>query len=311
MKKLYKKKILVVGGSGFLGTNIIKKINKKKNLIIATQFKNKKFYKVKNIKYLRGDLRNISFCRKITNSIDIVFMCSAVSSGAKDIEKNPMLHVDDNIKMNLNIIKAAAENKIKKFIFISSNVVYPNHKKPMSESDVDYSLFKKYFNVGWMKIFSEKLCEMYKHKMKILIVRPANLYGPHDKFNPTKSKVIPSLIKKFEEKKLIKIWGDGNDIKDFMYVEDFVDALLLIVKKYKKFTILNVGTGKSIKLKKIINFLVKYYNNINIAFDKKKPTMVPIRRININKFKNLTKYKFQFSIEKGLEKTIKWYRENN
>jgi nucleoside-diphosphate-sugar epimerase len=311
LKKLYKKKILVVGGSGFLGTNIIKKLDKKKNLISSTKFSNKIFYKFKNIKYSKGDLRDLDFCRKITNSMDIVFMCSAVSSGAKDIEKTPMLHVDDNVKMNLNIIKAAAENKIKKFIFFSSNVVYPNHKKPMSESDLNYSLFKKYFNVGWMKIFSEKLCEMYKDKMTILIVRPANLYGPHDKFDPLKSKVIPSLIKKFEEKKIIKVWGNGDDIKDFMYIEDFVDALLLIVKKYKKFTIINIGTGKSIKLKKIINFLIKYYSKTSIIFDKKKPTMVPIRRINIKKFQNLTKYKLKFSIEKGLEKTIKWYRDNS
>ena len=305
------KKILIVGGSGFLGTNIIKKIDKKKNLISATQFKNKIFYKVKNIKYLKGDLRSLSFCKKITNSMDTVFMCAAVSSGAKDIENNPMLHVDDNIKMNLNIIKAAAENKVKKFIFISSNVVYPNHKKPMIENDVNYSLFKKYFNVGWMKIFSEKVCEMYKDKMKILVIRPANLYGPYDKFDPEKSKVIPSLIKKFEEKKIIKVWGNGNDIKDFMYIEDFVDSLLLIVKKYKKFTILNIGTGKSIKLKKIINFMIKYYNKKNVVFDNKRPNMVPVRRINVNKFKNLTKYKLKFSIEKGLEKTIKWYSENN
>ena len=305
------KKILVVGGSGFLGVNIIKRLNKKKNLVSSTQFKNKIFYKFRNIKYSKGDLRDINFCKKITNSIDTVFMCAAVSSGANDIEKNPMLHVDDNVKMNLNIIKAAAENKVKKFVFISSNVVYPNHKKPMSEGDVNYSFFKKYFNVGWMKVFSEKLCEMYKNKMKILIVRPANLYGPYDKFDPKKSKVIPSLIKKFEEKRIIKVWGNGNDIKDFMYIEDFVDALLLIVKKYKKFMVLNIGSGKSIKLKKIINFLKKFYKKNNIVYDKKKPTMAPVRIINVNKFKNMTKYKLKFSIEKGLEKTIKWYRDNS
>ncbi len=311
MKKFYKKKILVVGGSGFLGINILKKLDKKKNIISSTQFKNKKFCRIKNVKYSKGDLRNLNFCKKITKSIDIVFMCAAVSSGAKDIENNPMLHVDDNIKMNLNIIKAAAENKIKKFIFISSNVVYPNQKKRMLEKDVNYSFYKKYFNVGWMKIFSEKLCEMYKDRMKILVVRPANLYGPYDKFDPTKSKVIPSLIRKFEKNKIIKVWGNGNDIKDFMYIEDFVDALLQIVKKYKNYMVLNVGTGNSIKLKKVIKHLKKFYNKSNILYDKKMPTMVPVRRININKFKSFTRYKIKFSIEKGLEKTIKWYKYNH
>ena len=89
-------------------------------------------------------------------------MCAAVSSGAMIIQNNPMYHVNDNIIMNMNILKASAGNKVKKFIFLSSNTVYPVSKKSMTEKNLNYSLFSKYFNVGWMKIFSEKLCEMYK-----------------------------------------------------------------------------------------------------------------------------------------------------
>ena len=72
---------------------------------------------------------------------------------------------------------------------------------------------------------------MYKNKMNILILRPGNIYGPHDKFDPVKSKVIPSLIRKFEKRKIIEVWGDGNDIKDFIYVEDFVEIVLKLLKK--------------------------------------------------------------------------------
>ena len=113
-------------------------------------------------------LKDLNFCRKITKSIDIVIMCAAVSSGAMVMQQNPMFHVDDNVLMNLNILKASSENKVKKFIFISSNTVYPVSKKTMNEKNVNYSLFDKYFNVGWMKIFSEKICQMYKNKMNIL-----------------------------------------------------------------------------------------------------------------------------------------------
>ena len=134
-------------------------------------------------------------------------MCAAVSSGAMIIQNNPMFHVNDNIIMNQNILKASAKNKVKKFVFLSSNTVYPVGKKPMKENDMNYDLFYKYFNVGWMKIFSEKLCEMYKSKMIINIIRPANLYGPYDKFDPTRSKVIPALIRKFERQKQLK-FGD-------------------------------------------------------------------------------------------------------
>ena len=81
-----------------------------------------------------------------------------------------------------------------------------------------------------MKIFSEKLCEMYKDKMSILIIRPGNIYGPNDKFDPIRSKVIPALIRKFEENKIIEIWGDGQDIKDFIYIDDFESTIKINCK---------------------------------------------------------------------------------
>ena len=308
-----KKKILIVGGSGFIGTNILKKINKNKNYVFSTFFKNKKFFKINGVKYYKGNLKNLSFCRKITKSMDTVIMSAAVSSGAMVMQKNPMFHVDDNIIMNLNILKASSENNVKKFIFISSNTVYPVSIKGMTEKDVNYSLFNKYFNVGWMKIFSEKICQMYKDKINILIIRPGNIFGPNDKFDLVRSKVIPSLIRKFETKKTVEIWGDGKDVKDFIYVDDFVSIVLKLINKPFKFMILNVASGQSISLKKIIKFLSKIYNKKkqNIKYDPTKPTMIPIRRVNIGKLKKIIEFKLKFTLEKGLLETIKWYKRYN
>jgi len=307
-----KNRILIVGGSGFIGTNILIKINKNKYQTFATIFKNKKFHKVKNVKYYRGNLKNIKFCKKITKKIDTVIMCAAVSSGAMVMQQNPMFHVDDNILMNLNILKASSENKVKKFVFISSNTVYPVSKKAMNENNVNYSLFDKYFNVGWMKIFSEKICQMYRNKMQILIIRPGNIYGPHDKFDPIKSKVVPSLIRKFENKNKIEIWGDGKDIKDFIYVEDFVQIILKLLNQPFNFLTLNVASGESVSLKKIINFMMKIYkkNKKDIKYNLNKPTMIPIRKINVDKIKKLIKYKLNFTLEKGILRTINWYKKN-
>ena len=251
--------ILIVGGSGFVGTNILKRIDHSKYSVRATKNKNKKYFKNNKIKYFRGNLKNLKFCEKITNSIDIVVMCAAVSSGAMIIQNNPMFHVNDNIVMNLNILKASAKNKVKKFIFLSSNTVYPVGNKSMIEKDMNYDLFSKYFNVGWMKIFSEKLCEMYKDKMIINIIRPANLYGPHDKFDPIRSKVVPALIRKFEEHNTIEVWGSGKDVKDFLFIEDFVENLLLVIKKINKFSILNICSSNSVSLIKMIKILKKIY----------------------------------------------------
>ncbi len=309
-KIINKKKILVVGGSGFIGINLINKLNKKKNKLLTTYFK-KKIKKIRYVTYLRGDLRKYNFCDKITKKIDTLYMCAAVSSGARIIEENPMTHVDDNIIMNMNILKAASKNGVKKFIFISSNVVYPVSKKNMTENDINYDLFHKYFNVGWMKIFSEKLCEMYKSHMTIIIVRPSNLYGPYDKFDKYKSKVIPSLIRKFEKDKIIEVWGNGKDHKDFLYIEDFVDGLILITKKINDFSIINISSGKSISLNKIINFFIKFYkkNKCDVKYNELMPSMIPFRKISNKKFLRLSTFKFKTTIQSGLIKTIKWYRK--
>ena len=310
-KVINKKKILIVGGSGFIGINLINKLNKKKNKLFTTHFKQKKIKKIRDVTYFKGDLRKYNFCKKITKKIDTLYMCAAVSSGARIIEENPMTHVDDNIIMNMNVLKAASKNGVKKFIFISSNTVYPVSNKSMAEKDMNYDLFHKYFNVGWMKIFSEKLCEMYKSKMIIIIIRPSNLYGPYDKFDKLKSKVIPSLIRKFEKDKIIEIWGDGKDYKDFLYIEDFISGLISVTKKINKFDVVNISSGKSISLKKIINFLIRFYkkNENDINYNQLMPSMIPFRKIDNKKFLSLSGLKFKNTIYTGLIKTINWYRK--
>jgi len=307
-----KPNILIVGGSGFVGTNILKKINHSKYNVYATRYKSKNYLKSNKIKYFKGNLKNLIFCEKITNSIDIVIMCAAVSSGAMVIQNNPMFHVDDNITMNQNILKASAKNKVKKFIFLSSNTVYPIGKKPMREKDMNYDLFHKYFNVGWMKIFSEKLCEMYKDKMIINIIRPANLYGPYDKFDPTRSKVIPALIRKFERQNTIEVWGSGKDVKDFLFIEDFVVNLLKVLEKVNKFSILNICSSNSISLLKILDILKKIHKpkQKKIVFNKTKPSMIPYRKISNKKIKSLIKFKLVNTLEEGIIKTVKWYKNN-
>lgn len=307
-----KTNILIVGGSGFVGTNILKQINYTKYNVYATRNKSKKYLKRNKIKYFKGNLKNLKFCEKITNSIDIVIMCAAVSSGAMIIQNNPMFHVDDNILMNQNILKASVKNKVKKFVFLSSNTVYPLSKKSMKESDMNYDLFYKYFNVGWMKIFSEKLCEMYKNKMIINIIRPANLYGPYDKFDPIRSKVVPALIRKFERQNTIEVWGSGKDVKDFLFIEDFVFNLLMVVEKVNKFSILNICSSNSISLIKILDILKKIYEpkQKKIIFNKGKPSMIPYRKISNKKIKSLIKFKILNSLEDGIAKTVKWYKKN-
>ena len=315
---MIKKNILVTGGSGFVGSNFLKINHKKFSSIKATYCKSKKFKKFKNVNYINTNLETFSNCKKICKNIDIVYMFASNSSGAKVIHENPLSHFTPNLIMNLNMLKAASEANVKKFVFLSSNTVYPNSKNSMQEKDINYTFFHKYYVVGWMKLFSEIACNIYstksKKKMDTIIFRPANLYGPFDKFDPLRSKVIPAIIRKVvNAKNKIEVWGDGLDKKDFLYIDDFIKIITPLSIRLKNHDVVNIASGKSLILKKIIFLILKILKKekkIKIIYNKNKPTMIPVRKISIKKVKSIYKFKKLTNIDMGLSSTIKWYLES-
>jgi len=312
-----KKNLLVTGGSGFIGINLLKELSKlKKYKITATYFKAKNFYKVNQVNYVKTDLENLRNCLKICKNMDIIVMCAANSSGAAVMEKTPLVHLTPNVRMNLNMLEAAYSQGVGKFIFISSNTVYPVSNFAMKETDAKFDFFEKYHVVGWMKRFSEIVCEIYskkiKNPMKTIVVRPGNLYGPYDKFDPEKAKVIPSLITKIVNRQNpINVWGNGKDLKDFLYIDDFCRLLTKIINLNTDFNTFNIASGKSITIKEVLKILMKIENlkNTRVFYDLSKPTMIPKRLISISKIKKEFTYKSLISIEEGLKRTLKWYKE--
>jgi GDP-L-fucose synthase len=309
------KNILVAGGVGFVGTNLIQRLTELKANVSATYYNNEpEDYSLCN--YIKGDLSDYEKCEELCEGKDIVFMCAANSSGAEVIQNNPLAHFDPNLVMNMNTLRAAHSKIVKKYIFISSNTVYPVTDYPVKEDDVNNEFFEKYHIVGWMKRFAEISCEIYSNrisdKLSTLIIRPGNLYGPHDKFDPIKSKVIPSLIRKIAENEFpLNVWGDGNDIKDFIYIDDFLDGLLLAAEKSKFFDIFNICNGLSVTIKDVIDNLLKIENKEDkeIIYDSSKPTMIPIRLISGEKAKIEIGFNSKTKLKDGLERTINWYKD--
>lgn len=313
MKNL--KNILITGGSGFIGSNLLNKLAQTNLNIKATYFKKKPLITSKNIEYIQTDLTNRSSCKEIFKNIDCVLMAAAVSSGAKIMNLNPLIHLNDNILMNTIALEESHKNDVKKFIFLSSNTVYPLTDKKVIESDATFDFYKSYHIVAWMKRFTEVMCDMYSSKinnpMKTIILRPGNLYGPFDKFDREKSKVVPSLIRKIiENNEAIDVWGDGKDIKDFLYIDDFVEAIIKIILTSDKTMTLNLASGNPITINEILQCILKILDkkHLNINYDKSMPSMIPVRKINIDKITNEIAWTPSTSIEEGLEKTIDWYK---
>lgn len=309
------RKILVAGGAGFVGTNLIKRLLELGSFVRAVDIRNLQI-KDERIEYFECDLTNKESCQKVVRDIEYVFMFAANTSGAAVMENTPLAHVTPNIIMNSLMLESAHKAGVKKFLFPSSNTVYPISDKPVKETDMRYGdLFEKYYFVAWMKQFSEVLCEMYtkiKNPMKTIVVRPANIYGSYDDFEWETSHVIPALIRKVVERhKPIEVWGDGNDIKDFIYIKDYIEGILLAMEKMNDFDPINIASGKPCTVREIINnlLLIDGYKDAEIIFNSSKPTMIPKRLINNSKAKEILGFEVKTSLMDGLRETVNWYRK--
>jgi len=313
MNEFYGKNILVTGASGFIGTNLIESLTKFGANVTGIVHKRPLQIKNEKVKYIKANLQLNEDCERVCKNIDYVFMCAANSSGASVMTSAPLTHLTPNIVMNAQMLAAAYKENVKKFIFISSNTVYPLTDFAVTEEDVTYKFFDKYHIVGWMKLFSEKMCEMYNDRinnpMRTIIIRPGNLYGPYDKFNRTESKVIAALIRRFYEKENpMVVWGDGGDIKDFLFIQDFIDGMLKATVFENLHGPLNIASGKPVTIKNVIDILKRINkNNSEIKFDTTKPTMIPVRMISIEKVINLIEWYPKTSLEDGLKFTCEWY----
>lgn len=317
VKDFYKgKNILVAGASGFIGTHLTKKLSDLGANVVGSYLKRKPNKELPNVKYIKADYTIYDECLTATKDVDYVFMVAANTSGAAVMEKTPLVHLTPNVVMNSQILAAAYENNISKFCFISSNTVYPVTDFPVKENDVNYEFFSKYFVVGWMKLFSEIMSKMYsnhiKKPMKTIVIRPGNLYGPNDKFTWKESKVIAALIRKsIERQDPFVVWGDGNDLKDFLYIDDFILGLLSSFKVIDNFEAINIASSIPVTIKDVLNLILKADNNLsaNIRYDVSMPTMLPKRLINTDKIRKKCDWKPIISLNEGINLTVNWYKE--
>lgn len=312
-------KILVTGGSGFLGQNLTNKLVEEgfKNVKV-TIHKTEPKKKHDEVEYLYGDLSVHHFCLSSTKDMDVVFNCAAYTTNAVDTKDDPLAHVTNNVAINNYLIDASYKNEVKKYIFLSSSSVYPpSDDIPVRESDFLFNEpYPIYYPVGWMKRYAEVQCEMYaKHipnPMLTIVVRPANIFGPYDKYDFNKCHVTPATIRKVADKmNPIPVWGDGSELRDILFVDDFVDALLLIMDKQKVYDVYNVGSNTTYSVNGVLD-MVKEVTNYEAPTEyiKGMPSMIPIRKIDSNKIYHRLGWQPTTDIKDALKITHDWYLKN-
>lgn len=313
------KNVLVAGGVGFIGINLIERLLDLGACVRATIHKKPAVLTDKRIEYVACDLVKMTDCKKLVADMDYVFMCAANTSGAAVMAATPLVHVTPNVVMNAQILEAAYLAQVKKFVFISSSVVYPPTGDAAAGEDM-MSLaedpFDTYFGAAWMKRYAEILCRLYSEKLKktmpTVVVRPSNIYGPYDKFDPATSHVMAATIVKVVERDVpIQVWGTGNDIRDLIYVDDFVNGLLLATEKMNTYDPINIASGKGYSIKELLDITLRLdgYENAEVTYDPTKPSMIPVRLFDTSKARRILEFETKIDIEEGIRRTIKWYRE--
>ena len=311
-------RVTVAGATGFIGTNLLPELLRAGAQVRAVTHSRPPQYADHRVDFVEADLTSAEGCRLAVEETDIFVMAAANSSGAHVIASKPLTHLAPNIVMNALTLEAAREAGVSKYCFISSNTVYPPGEKAMTEKDATGEFFDSYKVVAGMKLYSEQMVEHYSAmsgtSMETLIIRPANLYGPFDKFSPTESKVIPALIRRAIEKEdPFIVWGDGRDIKDFLYISDFVAGLVKSLSLNSRHEIINFASGESVSLRETVPTILRIadYESATVVFDSDKPTMIPVRRISNMKAKKLLAWEPSVSIDEGIQRTVKWYENES
>lgn len=306
-----KKTFLVTGGTGFIGSNICKHlISKNYNVKIYDNNSRGSISKIKNfkkrVKFIKGDIRNQRALNKALKNTDAVIHLAYVN-GTKYFYSKPVLILDIAVKGIINIIEACKTNNVKELYLASSSEVYqtPN-KVPTDEHEPLKipNIFNPRYSYGGGKILTELMGIHYgkKYFKKLIIFRPHNVYGS-DMGN---EHVVPEFINRFKsiKGKNFKIQGTGNEIRSFIYIDDFISAFNIILNRGKHLNIYNIGTAEKIKIKDLAYKLSKIFKKKIII---KKSSLAKggtkVRVPNINKIKRIG-FKPKFNLEKGLRKTL-------
>lgn len=305
---LSKKKILVTGASGFLGLHLTKKL-KEKGV--------RKLFTPRSNEY---DLRKLEACRQVVKGMDIVIHLAGFVGGIGLNKERPGEMFYDNIRMGIFLVDEARKAGVEKFVALGSICCYPKFTPvPFKEEDLwigypeetnaPYGLAKK-----MLLVQSQAYRQQFGFNSIFLL--PVNMYGPGDNFDPRSSHVIPALIKKFYDAKIenennVVIWGTGKATREFLYVEDAADGILLATERYNKSDPVNLGAGFEISIKDLAKLIAKMVDfKGKLVFDALKPDGQPRRKLDVSLAKREFGFESKTTFERGLEKEIEWYEKS-
>jgi len=304
------KNVLVTGGTGLIGRQVVGIL-----CDVGVKVKIVSLDKITindNAEHIYGDLTNFELCKNVTGDMDFVFHLAGIK-GSLGVSKTSLAsHFVPTLMFNTNILEACRLNNVQKVVFTSSIGAYAN-TDVFRESDYRPDSLPMDF-AGWAKRMAEMQIHAYKVQYNLdnfSIVRPCNVYGPGDNFDPNNAMVIPTLMCRiYNKENPVVVWGDGSAIRDFAYSRDVAEGVILALYHGTKSGFVNLGSGRCCSIKELVETLHSFLD-FNYEFDTSKPSGFPKRVMDISMARELIDYNPTTSLLNGLKETWQWFANNH
>ena len=304
------KTVVVTGGAGFLGRHVV-------SLLMERGCRDIVVPRSRDV-----DLRTVEGIRRLYESAkpDIVIHLAAVVGGIGANQKYPGKFFYDNAIMGIQLIEHARRFGVGKFVCVGTICAYPKYTPvPFKEEDL-WNGYPEETNAPYGLAKKMLLVQLQAYRQEYgfngIYLLPVNLFGPCDNFDPEYSHVIPAIIKKFVDAKIegkdtVTAWGTGEASREFLYVEDAAEGIVLATERYNKPEPVNLGAGEEIKIKDLV-YLIKELVGFEgeVEWDTSKPDGQPRRRLDTSRAKREFGFEAKVSLEEGLSKAVDWYERN-
>ncbi|MCJ7531975.1 MAG: NAD(P)-dependent oxidoreductase [Anaerolineales bacterium] len=307
LESFQSRNVLVTGGTGLIGRQIVRMLCEAGSRVKSVPLDRLTVHPA--AVHIYGDLSEFGFCKTITQDMDYVFHVAGVKGSIEVTKSKPASFFVPLLMMNTNMLEACRFNKVQKVVYTSSIGAYPNAETFKEILDDDYSQPPMDF-AGWAKRMAELQIRAYKVQYgmeNFAIIRPSNVYGPGDNFDPNNAMVVPSLMYRIYHKEdPLVVWGDGSAIRDIVYSRDVAAGVILALYHGTRGYYVTLGCGKGYSIKELVEALHSFIA-FDYEFDVTKLTGFPKRVMDISLAREWLGYEPQISLVEGLKKTWEWY----
>jgi GDP-L-fucose synthase len=302
--------VLVTGGSGLIGRQIVNMLTNAGAHVCIVSLD--KINIDERADYVFGDLTDFEVCKSVIKDMDFVFHLAGIKGSIEVTQSKPASFFVPLLMFNTNVLEACRINGVQKVVYTSSIGAYPS-AEVFVESQGDDGPPMDMFP-GWAKRMAELQIKAYKIQYgmdNFSIVRPCNVYGPGDNFDPENAMVIPSLMWRIYQKEdPVSVWGDGSAIRDFAYSRDVAEGTILaLYHGTKGEPFLNLGSGAGYSIKELVETLQSFLD-FNAFFDTQKPSGFPRRVMDISLARKVIGYHPTTTLKEGLMETWQWFTQN-